>query len=157
MSFLKNVFGRKEGATPSEPIFPGESFTLFKLNFPDGWGLATVNKAYDNYPNKSYYGWHVIVELEVIDKNGNGHPVDSEALKLNQIEEEINTFLKKTQTVHFVGRVTRNGFRDLLFYIDKPTINQQQLSDFCDPIMKERGINFGIQIDPKWKGVGFIK
>jgi hypothetical protein len=157
MSFLKNLFGQKGEPMPSEPIFPGESFTIFKLDFPDGWGLASANKADDNYPNKSFYGWHVLVELEVIDKNENGHPIDSEGAKLNAIEDKVDAFLKKNQTVHFVARVTRNGFRDLLYYIDKPAINQQQLAFFCDEIMKERGINFSIQKDPEWKAVGFIK
>jgi hypothetical protein len=36
MSFLKNLFGQKGEPMPSEPIFPGESFTIFKLDFPDG-------------------------------------------------------------------------------------------------------------------------
>jgi hypothetical protein len=157
MTFLKNLFSRKSEGKPVEPIFPGESFTIFKLNFPDGWGLATANKAYDNYANKSFYAWHVLVELEVIVKNENGHPIDEEALKLNELEEKVNAFLKQSQTVHFVARITRNGFRDLLFYIDKPTITQQQLSAFCDEVMNERGINLGIQEDPKWKAVGFIK
>jgi Family of unknown function (DUF695) len=157
MSFLKNVFGRKGEPMPSEPIFPGESFTIFKLDFPDGWGLASANKAYDNYPNKSFYGWHVLIELEVIDKNENGHPIDSEAAKLNAIEDKVDAFLKKNQTAHFVARVTRNGFRDLLYYIDKPAINQQQLAFFCDEVMKERAINLTIQKDPEWKAVGFIK
>lgn len=156
MPLFRNPFGRKSAEKPAEPIFPGESFSIFKLNFSDGWGLACANKAYDNYANKSFYAWHVIVELEIIEKNVNGHPLDKEALELNQLEEKIETFLKQSQTVHFVARVTRNGFRDLLFYIDKPTITQGQLKVFCDMVMKERGINFAIQKDPEWKAVGLL-
>jgi len=138
MSFLKNLFGRKDEGKPVEPIFPGESFRIFKLNLPDGWGLASANKAYDNYANKAIYGWHVLVELEVINKNDNGHPINEEALRLTQLEDKIKIFLGQTQTVHFVARITRNGFRNLLFYIDKPTISQEQLTTFCDEVMKEK-------------------
>jgi hypothetical protein len=97
------------------------------------------------------------VELEIIDKNENGHPTNEDAAKLNGIEEEVNKFLKQSQIVHFVTRVTRNGFRDLLYYIDESNLKQEMVNTFCDNIMKERGINFSIQKDPTWKAVGFIK
>jgi len=157
MGLFKKLFGSTSASQPSEPIFPGESFSIVKLNFTDGWGLATVNNAYDNYPNKYLYPWHVLIEIEVIDKNENGHPTDSEAEKLNKIEEDIEKMLKLSQTVHFVARIIRNGFRDLLYYIDQPKLKQSVVNAFCDNIMKERGINFTMQEDPTWKSVGFIK
>jgi hypothetical protein len=157
MGIFNKLFGGKSVSQPSDPIFPGESFSILKLNFPDGWGLATVNKAYDNYPNKSLYPWHVLIELEVVDKNENGHPTGSEAEKLNKIEEDIGKVLKQSQTVHFVARIIRNGFRDLLYYIDQPRLKQSDVDAFCDNIMKERGINFTMHEDPTWKAVGFIK
>lgn len=104
MGIFKKLFGNKSLSQPTEQIFPGESFSILKLDFPDGWGLATVNKAYDNYPNKFLYPWHVLVEIEVIDKNENGHPTGSEAEKLNKIEEDIEKMLNQSQTVHFCGK-----------------------------------------------------
>ncbi len=157
MGIFKKLFGDKDDSRPSKQIFPGENFSIFKLDFPDGWGLATVNKAYDNYPNKSLYPWHVLIELEVIDKNENGHPTAADAEKLNLIEERIEELLNQSQTVHFVARIIRNGYRDLLYYIDQPRLKQDDITTFCDNIMKERGINFTMDEDPTWKNVGFIK
>ena len=85
------------------------------------------------------------------------HPTGTEAEKLNKIEEDIEKILKQSQTVHFVARIIRNGFRDLLYYIDQPKLKQSDVNAFCDNIMKERGINFTMQEDPTWKAVGFIK
>jgi Family of unknown function (DUF695). len=153
MSFLKKLFQGKTNE-PVEPIFPGERFSIIKLNFEDGWGLATINNLYNDYPNKSFFPWHVLVELEFTDKNENGHPANSESEKLIALEEKVLHFLQEKHTVHFIGRVTRNGARDLLYYIDKPRIEQAELSAFCDEIMKERNINFGIHKDPKWTAVG---
>ena len=79
MSFLKNIFRKSQ---PVDPIFPGESFSILKLNVPDGLAFATVNKAYDNYKNKSFYPWLAGVEIQVIDSNENGHPTDSESVGL---------------------------------------------------------------------------
>jgi len=158
MSFIKKLFGQNQAIQPIEPIFPGESFSILKLTMKEGLAFATINKAYDNYQNKSLFPCHVLVELELIDKNNNGHPVDTEAIKLNKVEDEITEFLKKEHTVHLIGRVTRNGFRDTIYYIDKPKLKQEEVKEFCDSIMKERGINLSIQNDPTWNYVsGFIK
>ena len=159
MNFLKKIFGQSDkNKQPSEPVFPGESFSISKLTLPDGWGLATFNNKYNDYPNKSFFPWHVLVELEIVDKNDNGHPIDTDAEKLVKLEDEILGFLKLKHTVHFLGRVTRNGFRDLLYFIDTPNFEQTEVNTFCDNIMKERAINFGIEKDPKWTAVsGFIK
>lgn len=159
MSFLKKLFGQgKQVTEPIEPIFPGESFSISKLILQDGWGLATFNNKYNDYPNKSFFPWHVLIELEIIEKNDNGHPIDTDAEKLIKLEDEIMTFLKSKHAVHFLGRVTRNGYRDLLYYIDTPKFSQEEVNLFCDNVMKERAINFGMEKDPKWTAVsGFIK
>jgi hypothetical protein len=160
MKFLRKIFGRSgnNNAQPAEPIFPGESFAIFKLNFPDGWGLGTFNKKYEHYPNKSFYPWLVLIELEIVDKNDNGHPTDTEGEKLAELEESITEFIKQKHTTHFVGRVTRNGDRELLYYIDTPKFVQAEVNAFCDNIMQERGINWGMEKDPEWKGVsGFLE
>ncbi|MBN9382817.1 MAG: DUF695 domain-containing protein [Chitinophagaceae bacterium] len=155
MNFFKKLFGP---AQPQEPIFPGESYTLLKVNMPEGLALATVNKAYDNYPNKAFYPFFVGIELEVIEKNDNGHPLDDEAERLNQIQEDIEAFLKQKHTVHFVARVTRNGARDIMIYIDNPKLTQEEVANFCGKIQKERQIIFGIQMDSAWTAVsGFVK
>lgn len=159
MKFIKNLFGQStKSDEPVEPIFPGESFSIYKMDLPDGCGLATFNNKYNEYPNKAFFPWHVLVELEIVDKNDNGHPVDIDAEKLAKLEGEILEFLRQKHTVHFLGRVTRNGFRDLLYYVDKPKFEQVEVNSFCDNVMKERGINFGMEKDPNWTAVsGFIK
>ena len=155
MSFFKRLFQKNQ---PVEPIFPGESFSILKLNMPEGLAFATVNKAYDRYKNKSYYPWLAGVEIQIIESNDNGHPTDSEAVRLNQIQEEFENLLKQKHTVHSVVRVTRRGFRDLFIYTDMPKLTQDEVTSYFDRILKEREINFGFQADPYWKAVaGFIK
>ena len=142
---------------PGEPVFPGENFSILKLNMSDGLALATVNKAYENYPNKSFYPFLVGIELEILDKNDSGHPVDTEAARLNQIQDEIETLLRQKHTVHSVARVTRNGTRDILIYIDTPKLIREELNTFFEAILKERQVNFSIQKDASWSAVaGFI-
>jgi hypothetical protein len=144
---FKNLF---KSPLPQEPIFPGESYSIFKLNLKDGWGLATINKAYDNYPNKALFRWYAIINIDLQDKNENGHPTDREAEVLIKMEESILDFLRRGRTVHFIGRVTRRGERDLLFYLDNRKFDSAETQAFFDSLNAIRPLNFEIQKDPKW-------
>lgn len=145
---FKNLFAK---TTPAkEPIFPGESFSIFKLNLENGWGLATINKAYDNYHNKALFPWYAIINIHLQDQNENGHPTDREAEVLNSIEQRVTDYLKKGRTVHFIGRVIRPGERDLLYYLDDRKFPEEETKTFFDALNAVRLINFEIQKDPKW-------
>jgi len=135
---------------PKEPVFPGEKFSIFKLSLEEGWGLATINKAYDNYPNKAYFPWYIIINIHFQDQNENGHPTNSEADVLNMMEEKVNDFLKKGRTVHFIGRVIRPGERDLLYYLDSGKFEREETKTFFDSLNAIRPLNFEICRDKKW-------
>jgi hypothetical protein len=52
MNFLKKLFGQSDKIDQrTEPIFPGESFSISKLTLQGGWKPATFNNKYSNYPN----------------------------------------------------------------------------------------------------------
>ena len=143
---------------PAEPLFPGEAFSIFKLNLTDGWGLATINKAYDHYPNKSFFPWYAIINIQLQDQNENGHPTDREAEVLNMIEDSITRFLEERKTVHFIGRVIRKGERDVLYYLNNRKFNKKEIREFFDSLNVIRPIHFEVQKDPKWNLVNtFIK
>jgi hypothetical protein len=120
---FKKLFSRS--LPPKEPVFPGEKYSIFKLNLEDGFGLATINKAYDDYQNKALFPWYAIINIHIQDQNVNGHPTDREAEVLNKMEESITDFLKQGRTVHFIGRVIRRGERDLLYYLDSSKFDQK--------------------------------
>jgi hypothetical protein len=155
---FKKLFGKKNESQPSEPIFPGEAFSIFKLDLKDGLAFATINTAYNQYPNKKYFPWCAQIVIDIHDKNNNGHPTDYEAGILNELEDRITQFLRRTQTVHPIGRVTRNGERDIIYYIDQPKLDQKETKDFFDQINAVRNLNFSLEHDPQWEFVGgFIK
>ena len=155
---LNKLFGNGRKKVPVEPIFPAENFTIFKLNLEEGMAFATINTGYNHYPNKSLFPWCAQILLVIQDKNENGHPTNEEAALLNEIEEKIAEFLRQKHTVHMIGRVTRNGERDILYYIDKPKLDMEETKAFFDRINEIRNLNLTLENDPEWKLVGaFIK
>ena len=148
---FKKLFGNS--SSPSEPIIPKENFTIFKLTIADGLALATINTGYNNYPNKKFYPWYATILMEIGDKNENGHPTNEEAELLNSLEDRITEFLGQTQIVHRIGRVTRNGERDIIYYIDKPAFHQDKTKEFFDSINSVRAVNLTIEKDKRWDNV----
>lgn len=55
--------------------------------------------------------------------------------------------------VHFIGRLTRNGFRDIFYYLDKPNFDQNKTKIFFDEIYAIRAVNFYLDEDSKWDKV----
>ena len=158
MNIFKSLFKSGKKDFPREPIFPGESFSILKLDMPEGLAFAMVNNAYKDYHNKKHFQYLAGFELKILDKNENGHPLDNEAEILNELQERIESFLKQKQIIHSVARVTRNGVRDILIYIDEPKFTKKEAKPFFDEINSVRAVNFTINKDPNWNavsGLGF--
>ncbi len=156
--FKRNKDQQKKTSGPTEPIYPGENFTVGQIETEEGIGFANVNQAYNNYSNKKYFLWCAQLLLEFKDKNENGHPTDQESEVLNELEDKIENFLKDKRKVHFIGRVTRKDFRDLIYYMDQPRLDQDETARFFDKINSIRRVNFNLDKDPEWKFVsGLIR
>lgn len=155
LMIFKRLFRKK---SPIEPIFPVESYSLLQLKVGGDIGFATINTGYHNYQNKKFYPWYAAILIEIGEQNENGHPTEEEAALLNSLEEQITAFLRKSQVVHQVGRVTRKGKRDIIYYIDKPNFNNTVLKEFFDAINLIRPLNLTVEKDSTWTNVAaFIK
>ncbi len=149
---LKNLFQPKNDK-PVEPIFPEDNFGILKLEIDNFLALASINQAYNNYPNKKFFPWFAQILFELQDKNDNGHPTNEEAEVLNDLEDKINIFFKENHVVHFIGRLTRNGYRNIFFYLDNPSFDQDKTNTFFDEISAIRPMDFYLKEDKKWNKV----
>jgi len=136
---------------PADSVYPGESFAVLQIEAEEGIVFANVNRAYDSYPHKGQFPWcaQLLIELEY--KNVNGHPTDQEAEVLNWIEDETEGFLRRHVLVHFIGRITRKDFREVIWYVDKSDLDQNEVATFFDEINRIRRVNFSLDEDADWK------
>lgn len=149
---LNNLFRRNQDR-PVEPIFPKDNFSILKLEVDNSLALASINQAYNKYPNKKFFPWCAQVLFEIQDKNENGHPTSEEAEVLNDLEDKVDAFFKENHVAHFIGRLTRNGFRDIFYYLDRPNFDQEKTKIFFDEICAIRPIDFYLEEDKKWNKV----
>ena len=136
---------------------PKENFAILKANDQNG-GLIFImaNFGYKNYQFKSDYPWFLWIEIVTKEKNANGHPTDEEAEVLNGMEDEIDSELRKVCTVHYVGRTTLNGTRELLYYIDDPEKANPVLQRLVNDANPIREFEYRIEEDKEWSNVEYI-
>ena len=158
---FKKLFSKKEPKSygPTEPIYPGELFEVGEITDDKGFfGVSNINKSYDNYANKKYFPWWIQVTLELVDTDDRKMPTDNEAQVLNELEDKIEKFIKEKHKTHFIGRVTQNGFRDIIFYVDQPRFDQENTNLFFDKVQEQRRVNFNMEKDINWNNIsGLIK
>jgi hypothetical protein len=156
---FKKLFGKSSNhKLEPESIIPKENYSIFKLELEGGLAFATINAGYDNYCHKKAYPWYAVVVMEIQDRNENGHPTNEEAKVLNDLEDRITQFLNKTQTAHKIGRVTRNGEKDIIFYLSNPRLDPAETKIFFDSMNVVRPMNFTVEKDESWKNVkAFLK
>lgn len=147
-----------EASKPVEPIYPATNFGILQFDVDNEMAIASINIGYNNYPNKEFFPWCAQILFEILDKNENGHPTAEEAEVLNELEDKVEAFLKENHVVHFIGRLTRNGFRDIFYYLDNPDFDQSRTKKFFDGISAIRPVNLYLDEDSEWDKVAeFIK
>ena len=156
--FRKSATDQSVSNAPIEPIFPAESISVAQVDFDEGPGFVMVNQAYNDYPNKTHFAWCVQITIEYQDTNENGLPSEAESHVLNEMEDQIESFIQKDHQTHFIGRVTRKNYRDIIFYTDRPKYEDQSTREFLDRMNELRNLNFRVDRDEEWSFVsGLIR
>jgi hypothetical protein len=156
LSFVNQIMKKlriRTGKNLIKPIFPKESFGVWETEMDGAFALAVINAGYNRYPNKKFFLWSAQILIETGENDENGYPSANEAELLNMLEDWIEAFFKENHVTHFIGRLTRKGYRDIFYYLDRPNFDQYKTKKFFDEISAIRGINFYLKEDEKWDNV----
>lgn len=117
-------------------------------------GMVTLvmNHGFEGFAGQRDYPWLVQVHVEIVDRNPQGLPTPEEADVLNALEERLTPALSAAADLHYVGRATMPGFRDLLYYAaDGPqadAILRKQAA-----LRQARSFEYTVAEDPTWSHV----
>ncbi|QHL88949.1 DUF695 domain-containing protein [Nibribacter ruber] len=159
MVVVLGFFGLSKNRTgeAGKERFPLEDFSILQANDRNGGlGFLMVNQSYKNYEFKKEYPWYLWVDIEVREKNANGHPTSNEATHLNNLEDEIDAELKKVCGRHYLGRTTFEGTRELLYYVDDPEKANAVLQKLASNPNSIRQFQFKIEEDKEWSKVAYL-
>jgi hypothetical protein len=111
--------------------------------------FATVDTSLRNFREKSTFPYFLSIETKLESPTPDGLTTANEADELNAWEEVVETRLKSVGKIVFVGRVTWNGRRELLYYTDSDRPFEQALTALSAS-KSMRSFAFLCQRDDNW-------
>lgn len=111
---------------------------------------AAVNRGYLDFERKNEFPFLLSIELSLLD-TVDDRPSGDENYRLEDIEENLLNIFRNTQEVHYIGHITRNGYRDILCYVASKDLDIDAITNYCNTIEIDRNINIEIDEDPLWE------
>ena len=114
--------------------------------------FATIDSSFRDKKVRAGFPWFLSVSTSLKDPTADGLTTDQEASELNDWEDLLQKNYLEDCRFMYVGRVTWNGTRQLLYYLDKPDCAETKLKKFANDFPK-RVFDFQYQRDEQWDRV----
>jgi Family of unknown function (DUF695) len=114
--------------------------------------IGVIDMCLRGYASKDRLPWFLSVSAPLCAPTSSGLPSPDEAAELDRWQSAIERELRATCSFVFVGRVSWNGNRELLYYVDgcaRPTQRLQSLIDGGT----SRLFAFNCERDDDWEAV----
>ena len=120
--------------------------------------FATINESFKNFPRKKEFPLSLWITVETKNRNVNGHPTDEEATLYNNLEDSLLHHLATRVPLCYIGRTTRDGYREVMFYVPDKAEAERAMNAFVNGNRFQRKITFTIGPDTLWESVsGFYQ
>lgn len=137
--------------------YPGQNFDVIETFDAKGNIIfTTANFAYLDFNYKNDFPWFLRITIQFNEFSDNGQPSEEESSILNEFEDFLETEIKEVSIVHYIGRSTYNGKRDILYYLDnaeRASLRLTLLASNPDPV---RAFHYNIENDSAWANVAKI-
>jgi hypothetical protein len=118
----------------------------------DGHPLfASIDTRLRDLGDKQHLPFFLSLSTKLTNPTSEGLPTQSDADNLNAWEEAVEARVQSASIFVFVGRVTWNGHRELLYYVS----NQQSTIETLKTLPGTRPFAFTCERDEKWKKANF--
>ncbi|MDM1510654.1 DUF695 domain-containing protein [Myroides odoratimimus] len=112
---------------------------------------GVINMSYANFSDKDKYPYAFVIELSLVETERE-YPTWEENERLEEIENNIIDILRRTQSdIHYVGKMTRRGVRDIFCYLPSDDIDGEAIGAYCDTIEDTIDIHIEIEEDKDWE------
>ncbi len=144
-----------------EIVIPDESFVLVDSEEDGLPAKIKVNENLLAFEPKLIFGWHLSIQFTLQALDENGLPTAEESEALSDYEEFLNeniTGPKVKPNGLYVGSVTWNRRRELMFLVHDPEVADKFLKFVCERNDTPRGLHYEMEHDPEWgKAMGYLQ
>ena len=126
-----------------------EQFSVFQSELDGRPLVAMIDVGLRDCELKASFPWFLSVSIPLINPNKNGLCSDNDASVLNAWEDSLENAITAECRFVYVGRVTWNGSREVLYYVDKPEALERRLKE-PGSALASRAFAFRCERDEKW-------
>ncbi len=114
--------------------------------------VATIDTSLRDGKAKADYPWFLSLSTPIVHPTRDGLTTDDEATMLNAWEDSLEKEFSGECRFVYVGRVTWNGTRELLYYVDRPDSIVPKLEKLAQDDSK-RHFSVRHERDEQWREV----
>jgi hypothetical protein len=128
------------------------SFALLEADMDGRPLIANIDLSLRTFARRAEFPWFLSISTALKDADEHGLPTELEAATLNVWEDHIDTVLDSAVSFKYVGRVTWNGHRELLYQVTDSQAAARALQQSIDS-RKIRPFAFRCEQDTSWSHV----
>jgi hypothetical protein len=142
----------RDGAT--NVASKGGTFSVLQGEMDGRPVFAAIDMGLRNFPDKQRLPFFLSLSTSLINPTSEGLPTLSDADNLNTWEDAVETRLRSVGELAFVGRVTWDGHRELLYYLNSQQPAVETLKTLSGA-HSTRPFAFTCERDETWAKVDF--
>lgn len=126
-----------------------DQFSLFEVLVDGRRLIANVDLSLRTFADKKDFPWFLSVSTALTEPDANGLPTKAEAEALNSWEDEVEAAIASATNFKYVGRVSWNCYREILYQLEQPEEAASVLQRLIDH-GTTRPFAFHCQRDDSW-------
>jgi len=134
---------------------PEEVYIVVEFHQRDLRGIACINTALRAFEPKLAFPWHLSLLLQCVDMSEDRLPSASEQKILYVFEDTLQPLIKANGNALFLGRITHNGTRELIWRVSDPEMANSVMQNVLGTRNHPRPINYRIDEDRAWQKVSW--
>ena len=135
-------------------IIPDEIHSILNFKQDDLPGVAVINTALRDFGQKEVFRWHLSIMIELRDLIDNGMPSREEREIVDEVGNNLDNSIKGTNkekpNALFLGRITWNKTRELIWRVYDPKPVDRELRKIIRDNSAPRQFEYKMEEDEKW-------
>ncbi len=135
-------------------VIPKENYQIINFKKEDLPAIGVVNTSLIDFEPKEVFSWHCSLILDFDDLMENGMPTKKQVLIADKFEDFLDDKIKgknkKKPNALFLGRVTWNKTRQLLWRVYDPELTSLFLKNMIKNEEYPLEVDYNISFDEEW-------
>ncbi len=132
-------------------VIPEEIHIIVEVKQNSLPGIASINSAMVEFKPKVVFGWHLSIMIAAQDLDDQKLPTSDEQQVLDAFEAEFVPIITANGNALFLGRVTNDGWRELIYRVYDPEPVNEYLRGLISSKKHLRPFDFRIDPDDGWE------